>query len=209
MKSKLISILLALCMVLSTLIGLTSCNKDNNNATLETAEPPQKLSSPAVTLKDGVASWKSDSNADKFEISLDGSLSYVENTVTTKNLTNGQTFKVRAVGDGTKYLTSDWSNSVTYTAVTPAPQPTKLATPTVTISGEGIASWTAVANASSYVYKINNGAETPITTTSVQLTDGQSIVVKAVGDGTNYTDGDYSASQTYTAGTPTPTGAPT
>ena len=91
MKSKLISILLVLCMVLSALIGLTSCNKDNNNTTPETAEPPQKLSSPAVTLKDGVASWKSDSNADKFEISLDGSLSYVENTVTTKNLTNGQT----------------------------------------------------------------------------------------------------------------------
>ena len=43
----------------------------------------------------------------------------------------------------------------------------------------------------------------------MQLTDGQSIVVKAVGDGTNYTDGDYSSSQTYTASTPVPTIAPT
>ena len=207
MKRKLFSILLALCIVLSTFTVLISCNKDNDNdnATLETPESPQKLSSPAVTLKDGVASWKSDSNADKFEISLDGSLSYVENSVTSKILTDGQTFKVRAVGDGTKYLTSDWSNSVTYTADTSLPeQATKLGTPTVTISSTGLASWTAVANASSYVYKINSGAETPTTATSVQLTDGQSIVVKAVGDGTNYSDGDYSASKTYTASTPAP-----
>ena len=198
MKSKILSILLVVCMALSALVGLTSCDDDSPTTT------PQKLSAPVVTLTDNVATWEADSNADKFEISLDGNLSYVENSVTSKTLTDGQTLKVRAVGDGSAYSTSDWSNSVTYTAVTPAPQPTKLGAPTVTISGEGLASWTAVANASSYVYKINGGTETPTTANSVQLTDGQSIVVKAVGDGTNYTDGDYSASQTYTAGTPTP-----
>lgn len=203
MKSKILSILLVVCLALSALVGLTSCDDDSPTTT------PQKLSTPVVTLTDNVATWEADSNADKFEISLDGNLSYVENSVTSKTLTDGQTLKVRAVGDGSAYSTSDWSNSVTYTASTPVPQPTKLGTPTVTISGEGLASWTAVANASSYVYKINGGAETPTTATSVQLTDGQSIVVKAVGDGTNYTDGDYSASKTYTASTPTPTGAPT
>ena len=197
MKKKTLFFLLVMCMVLTALAGLTSC--DNNNSTTTT---PQKLSAPVVTLTDNVATWSADSNADKFEISLDGNLSYVENSVTTKILTDGQTLKIRAVGDGSTYSTSDWSNSVTYTAATPAPQPTKLETPTVTISAEGLASWTAVANASSYVYKINGGAETPTTATSVQLTDGQSIVVKAVGDGTNYTDGDYSASQTYTASNP-------
>ena len=198
MKSKILSILLVVCMALSALVGLTSCDDDSPTAT------PQKLSAPVVTLTDNVATWEADSNADKFEISLDGKLSYVENSVTSKTLTDGQTLKVRSVGDGSAYSTSDWSNSVTYTAATPAPQPTKLGTPTVTISDEGLASWTAVANASSYVYKINGGAETPTTATSVQLTDGQSIVVKAVGDGTNYIDGDYSASQTYTASTPAP-----
>ena len=198
MKSKILSILLVVCMALSALVGLTSCDNDKPTTT------PQKLSAPVVTLTDNVATWEADSNADKFEISLDGNLSYVENSVTSKTLTDGQTLKVRSVGDGSAYSTSDWSNSVTYTAATPAPQPTKLGTPTVTISGEGLASWTAVANASSYVYKINGSAETPTTATSVQLTDGQSIVVKAVGDGTNYTDGDYSASQTYTASTPVP-----
>ena len=203
MKKKALSLLLVVCMVLTALVGLTSCDDDEPTTT------PQKLSAPIVTLTDNVATWEADTNADKFEISLDGNLSYVENSVTSKTLTDGQTLKIRAVGDGSTYSTSDWSNSVTYTAATPAPQPTKLGTPSVTISAEGLASWTAVANASSYVYKINGGAEISTTATSVQLTNGQSIVVKAVGDGTNYTDGDYSASKTYTASTPTPTNAPT
>ena len=196
MHKRICSLLLVVCMVLTALVGLTSCDDD------PPATTPQKLSAPVVTLTDNVATWSADSNADKFEISLDGNLSYVENSVTSKTLTNGQTLKVRAVGDGSTYSTSDWSNSVTYMAATPAPQPTKLGTPSVTISADGLASWTAVSNASSYIYKINGGAETPTTATSVQLTNGQSIVVKAVGDGTNYTDGDYSASQTYTASTP-------
>jgi hypothetical protein len=68
--------------------------------------------------------------------------------------------------------------------------PTKLSTPTVTVSESGVASWQAVANATGYIYKINGGTETSTLSTSVQLTDGESIAVKAVGDGTNYTDSD-------------------
>lgn len=228
---KVVLFLLVACMLLSVLTGLISCN-DSSIQTLQTEQTSQapqtsqteqapqayqtepntpqlqKLSAPVVSLTGNIASWAADPNADKFEVSLDGNLSYVENTVTSKSLTDGQTFKLRAVGNGSTYSTSDWSNSVTYTASTPAPQPTKLGTPIVTISNTGLASWTAVANASSYVYKINSGAEAPTTATSLQLTDGQSIVVKAVGDGTNYTDSDYSASRTYTANTPTPTGVP-
>ena len=117
MKSKILSILLVVCMALSALVGLTSCDDDSPTTT------PQKLSAPVVTLTDNVATWEADSNADKFEISLDGNLSYVENSVTSKTLTDGQTLKVRAVGDGSAFSTSDWSNSVTYTAATPAPQP--------------------------------------------------------------------------------------
>ncbi|MBE6546478.1 MAG: hypothetical protein E7668_03420 [Ruminococcaceae bacterium] len=199
MKRKFLSILLVVCMAVSALVGLTACDDEPTSAT------PQKLSAPVITLTDNVASWEADPNADKFEISLDGNLSYVENTVTTKALTSGQTLKVRAVGNGSTYSTSDWSNTVTYTATTlSTPQQTKLSTPAVTISGEGLASWKAVANASSYVYKIDGGAEAATTETSVQLSDGQSISVKAVGDGTNYTDSEYSDSQTYTAGAPVP-----
>ncbi len=199
MKKSFITFLLTLLVALFGLVGLTACDNPSSPTT------PQKLNAPIVTLTDNVATWEADSNADKFEISLDGNLSYVENTITTKTLTNGQTLKVRAVGDGSAYSTSDWSNAVTYTVVTPTPQPTKLGTPAVTISSTGLASWAVVANANSYVYKIDGGTETPTTATSVQLADGQSITVKAVGDGTSYTDSDYSVTQAYTASTPTPT----
>ena len=112
MKKRLISLLLAGCMILLGVMGLTACDDKTPSTT------PQKLSAPVITLTENVASWKADPNADKFEISLDGSLSYVENSVTSKTLTHGQTLKIRAVGDGSAYTTSDWSNVVTYQAPT-------------------------------------------------------------------------------------------
>ncbi len=210
MKKRLISLLLA-CVMLLAVMGLAAC-KDKDDT--DEPEGPVKLSAPTVTLTDNTASWASDANADKFEISIDGNLSYVENTVTAKVLTNGQVFKIRAVGDGVRYSTSDWSNSVTYeyNAGTPDPVLTKLGTPSVTISSTGLASWSSE-NASSYVYRINGGAEVPTSAGSVQLSDGQSISVKAIGDGVSYTDSDYSTAKTYTAsvtpGTPSDTEAPT
>ena len=197
---------IAVCLTVLVSIALTACGGSSTDT-------PTKLSAPVVTLTENVASWEQDEHADRFEMSIDGSLSYVENTVTSKTLTDGQTFKIRAIGDGTVYTTSEWSNVVTYVASgTPTPQPAKLNTPTVTVSNTGLASWSAVVNASGYAYKLDGGAEVPTSATSLQLADGQSITVKAVGDGTNYTDSDYSAVKTYTAGstpTPTPTQAPT
>ena len=111
MKKRLNSLLIVVCIILSALIGLTSCDES------PLGTKPQKLSAPIVTLNDNVASWGAVTNADKFEISIDGDLSFVENSVTSKTLTDGQTFKVRAVGDGSTYSTSDWSNSVTYATV--------------------------------------------------------------------------------------------
>ena len=75
----------------------------------------------------------------------------------------------------------------------------QLATPVVSISQEGLASWTAVINANGYVYKINDGTETSTDQTSVQLTNGQTITVKASGDNINFLDSAYSAPKTYTA----------
>lgn len=177
MKKRLLSLLLALCMMVLGIMVLTACDDEQ--------EPidPKKLEAPVITLTDNVAAWEANSNADKFEISLDGNLSYVENTVTSKTLTDGQILKVRAVGDGSTYSTSDWSNSVTYTASTLAPQPTKLGTPTVTISSTGLANWSAVANASSCVYKINGGEEVTVAldgTLSVYLNNGDVFRVKCV-----------------------------
>lgn len=76
---------------------------------------------------------------------------------------------------------------------------TDLSAPQVTINDDGVASWKAVENASGYKYKINDGEEKSTDKLSVTLADGQSIQVKAVGDGKNYNDSAYSAKQTYTA----------
>ena len=73
-----------------------------------------KLDTMTVTLTENVASWETCENAEKYEISINGALSYLENSVTSYTLKKGETFKIRAVGDGTNYLTSDWSNQVTY-----------------------------------------------------------------------------------------------
>jgi len=200
MRKKFLYFLLAVCMSVLTLIGFIACEKSSEI---------EKLSTPVVTLIDDVATWSANENADKFELSLDGNLSYVENTVTSKILTDGQSLKVRAVGDGSDYETSDWSNTVTYTLNNSNGQLVKLVTPTVTLSNTGIATWTVVANATGYVYKIDGGTGILTTGTYVQLSDGQSVVVKAVGDGTNYADSDYSDSKTYTANLPTTTGVPT
>lgn len=195
---RLLALLVAVMAVL--LLGLCACGDTGST-------PPQKLSAPTVTLNGDVASWEANSKADKFEISIDGSLSYLENTVTQKTLTDGQSFKIRAVGDGTTYSTSDWSNTVTYEAGTtpPAPtEPTKLQSPVVSISQTGLATWSVVPNAVSYTYKINGGTEISTSTTAVQLTNGQSIEVKAVAGSEDYLDSDFSVAQTYTAGTPNP-----
>lgn len=111
---KIIKILIVL-LVLFSILALTSCE-------LTQPSNPEKLLTPTVTLNDNVASWSSDSKAERFEISLNGELSYLENTVTDKMLENGQTFKIRAIGDGSNYSNSEWSNAVTYTApVEPTP----------------------------------------------------------------------------------------
>ena len=204
MKKRLFLMLLSLCLAIALSVALVSCDEGGGNTpggNTPGGNTPQKLNAPVVTLTDNVASWEANANADKFEISLDGSLSYVENSVTSKTLSSGQTMKIRAVGDGVNYSTSDWSNSVTF--IQNAPATSKLYTPDVTVSSSGMASWSAIPNAVGYTYKIDGGAETFTSNTSVQLTNGQSITVKAVGDGTAYTDSDYSLAKTYEESTGT------
>lgn len=108
MRRRILSFVLLICMSLIAVFGLTSCGDDSKE--------PEKLVAPIVALIEDVATWEANPNADRFEISLNGELSQVENSYTSKKITDGQSLKVRAIGDGTNYTTSDWSNVVTYTA---------------------------------------------------------------------------------------------
>lgn len=69
-----------------------------------------------------------------------------------------------------------------------------LDTPVVTVSTTGLASWNAVENAAGYIYKINDGDERVTYKTKIMLKLGESIVVKAWGNGGDYSDSDYSSS---------------
>ena len=82
-------------------------------------------------------------------------------------------------------------------------QTVKLATPQVTVTGGGIATWNAIEHAVGYVYLIGDEAEQETTARSVMLNAGESIRVKAKGDG-NYLDSDYSAAVTYSPDEETP-----
>ena len=118
-KTRQSTMLLLMLTILCSIFIFVSCGEmagnsvGGNSTSSSTSSEPSKLSTPVVVLTEDTATWGADVFADKFEISIDGNLSYVENTLTSKKLTDGQTFKIRAVGDGIKYTNSDWSNSVT------------------------------------------------------------------------------------------------
>lgn len=119
-KTRLSTILPVMLTLLCSVFIFASCGGGggNNNGDESTPAPtlsvPTKLTAPTVALTDDTATWSADASADKFEISIDGNLSYIESSVTSKKLSDGQTFKIRAIGDGTNYANSEWSNSVTY-----------------------------------------------------------------------------------------------
>ena len=73
----------------------------------------------------------------------------------------------------------------------------QLASPTLTMDGN-VERWTTVENATKYVYKRGaNGKEKETDGLYVTLTDGQTLYVKAISDGTTYQNSDW-AEITYT-----------
>lgn len=76
-------------------------------------------------------------------------------------------------------------------------KPATLATPKVTISDSGLASWERVENASSYKFTINNGDEQEIFELQIQLADGDVFSVKAVSSSSEYLDSEFSSPLKY------------
>ncbi len=201
------SMLCCLCMGIAACGEESSENGGGNGSGTEVTT--KQLSKPFVVIsEDGLATWTAVDNASGYIYKIDGG---AEKTTlsTSVQLIDGQSISVKAVGDGVNYTDSDFSASQTYTSQNgggnegggggDTPTATALATPVVSINTSGLASWSAIPNASGYIYKINGGAEQLTSSRYVQLTNGQSIVVKAIGDDVNYTDSAYSASQTYTS----------
>ncbi|MDE6201125.1 MAG: hypothetical protein K2M47_04525 [Clostridiales bacterium] len=74
-----------------------------------------------------------------------------------------------------------------------------LAAPTVNIDSNGNATWNEVTNASGYAFKIDDGTEQTAEEGEVKLENGQSVAVKAKGDGVGYVDSKWSTPKTYRA----------
>lgn len=182
-----LSLICTLCMCFC-LAACDSCNGE-----------PVVLATPVVTVgDDGIASWDAVENASGYAYKIgDGKEESTDRTSVL--LQNGQSIAVKAVGDGKNFADSGYSEAKTYTKPTPTPTPEKLGTPTVTINDDGVASWNTVPNAVKYACIVDGGAAVETTELSRQLNDGQSIKVKAIGNGTQYSDSDYSAVKTYTA----------
>ena len=114
------------------------------------------LEAPVVTLSEDTAYWEINDDAIAFEVNVNGFSYKVSNDVNNHIMQSGDSLKVKAIGDGTNYISSGWSNIVTYTAPNKV-EPIVLETPVVSVSNEGVASWNKIANAIKYEYVINNG----------------------------------------------------
>ncbi|MBQ7906951.1 MAG: InlB B-repeat-containing protein [Clostridia bacterium] len=109
-RARITFIILLAAMLLCSIFVFSSCGGTGGT----TERQLKKLPTPTVTLDGDTARWKAEIYADRFEISLDGVLYYVENSLTSRKLEDGQTLKIRCIGDLIGYSNSDWSNAVTY-----------------------------------------------------------------------------------------------
>lgn len=186
-----ISIILVAALMLCALVGCSFLEQFSKKPDPDLP----KLAAPEVTIDgDGVASWGKVDHA-VYYVYVIGSGEETPTDGTSVKLTENQSVKVKAVSGSGEYADSDFSQIKTY--VKADGKTTKLATPQVTIDADGVATWTSVANAQYYVYAIDSGAEIMITGRSVQLTENQSIKVKAGSADVKYSDSDFSQPQTY------------
>lgn len=190
MKRKIIA-LVCLIVVVCTSFTLVACD-------LKIDAFAKELETPVVTINgEGIARWKAVEHAESYVCNVSGR--QIETIYTIVQLNDGETVTVQAVGNGTTYKNSMWSTPKTYTKQGGQGggegEKIKLATPVVTISEDGLASWSAVANATMYEYTIGTTVGTT-TNTSIQLEAKQTITVKAIGSG-NYTDSDPSVLKKY------------
>ena len=190
MKKKIIA-LLCLVVVIASSLTFVACDFDFSGF-------GKQLATPQVTINgDGVARWSAVPNATSYKCNVNGTIN--ETMYTIWRVKDGESISVQAVGNGSTYKDSKWSDTKVFVAtVTPTPDDngkTKLATPVVTISEDGLASWSAIANATMYQYIIGSTIGTT-TQTSIQLEANQSIAVIAIGGG-EYADSDQSVLKRY------------
>ena len=171
MNRKRISAFFTIVMVLAVILSLSACD----------VQGLKKLDAPVVTVSEtGLASWEAVEGAVGYKYKINNGFEK-ETVETSVQLQHNETIVVKAIGDGKKYSNSDYSIGKKYVAS--SSEKKTLPAPVVGVSEDGVATWNAVEGASGYAYKIDDGAEIRTNETSVTLENGQSVRVKAVGDG--------------------------
>ena len=74
----------------------------------------EQLDTPKITLKENLVTWEPIKNAEKYEISVNGILYYVDANTTNYKLNDGESFSIRAIGSNKKYTDSKWSDKIEY-----------------------------------------------------------------------------------------------
>ena len=110
MKKKIIiNVTISLFFIVGCFIVFMMLNNEDNDT-----NEPIKLEAPVVILENDLAQWESNEKAKMFEVKIGDNSLFLNNKVTQKVLENGDSFKIRAIGDNKMYSDSDWSNIVTY-----------------------------------------------------------------------------------------------
>lgn len=149
MRKKL-NIAICLMIAICILIFAVACQPKDENGFIKLSKPKN------LSLNGGTLSWDEVKNAQLYYIAVDGK--ELEKTANTTTFDIGSAVEgygnfsvaVRAYGDGVKYGTSDYSDTITYN------KGKSLNTPQVEIT-DGIARWNAVEFAVNYKIRVTDG----------------------------------------------------
>ncbi|MGM9608995.1 MAG: 5'-nucleotidase C-terminal domain-containing protein [Eubacteriales bacterium] len=204
MKRTCPRLLSAILILLALVLCFSSCELTFGGGNPSGGTQTVKLATPQVTITaSGIATWNAVEHAVGY-VYLIGDEAEQETTARSVTLNAGESIRVKAKGDG-NYLDSDYSAAVTYSPDEGTPDEETpilpLPTPVLTLGNDGVASWEAISGAVGYRYILNQGEAETTSLTSLQLSDGDTLKVQAIGDGTTATDSAYSRAVTYTEGT--------
>jgi hypothetical protein len=152
-----------------------------------------------LEINDKILTWEEVENAERYIIYIDGEEKPSENaSYSLDELIEIRVYeiKVKAIGDGKKYLNSKWSEIIKHTVSTNLTAPKDLQIEGTTLK------WTAVKHAASYMVWINGDNKGTVESTEYSLgylteTGVYEIKIKAIGDGEIYFNSDWSKPENY------------
>ncbi len=200
------SVILAVATLVLCAVFATACGDKEAGAV--------ELDAPVLTLNGATVSWESVDHADGYDVYINGVMaSETDQTeyAVTETVPGSYEIRVKATSSDAAFTDSELSDPVTYTVTVPSKP--RLDKPVIAVS-DGVASWDAVAHASSYEVYIGGkkiGATSMTWYVLPEMDDGvYSVTVKATTSETAYRESEMSAAVNYRVGelATTPLAAP-